>query len=126
MADATNHNTTQGTGARPVRFTFGRAQKLKGKTLVDRIYKTGQKRVAHPLLVYGVRRADHGPARLGISIGKRCGNAVARNRIKRRLREAYRLLQHELPPGVDWLIVVKPHAHMKMAWYQDRLRMLLR
>jgi len=110
----------------PLRYTFGRAQKLKGRTVIDQVYKTGRKRTAHPLQAMVLRRPDNGLSRLGISIGRKCGNAVARNLIKRRLREAYRLMQHDLPPGMDFLLVVRPHRVLNMVEYQDKLRPLLR
>lgn len=112
-------------GRRP-RLTLSAAQRLKGAQRVDEVYKTGQRRIAHPLAVHGLRREDNGPSRVGISIGRRVGGAVERNRIKRRLREAYRLMQGEFPEGFDWLIVVRPHKVLEVAQYQDKLRHLLR
>jgi ribonuclease P protein component len=44
-------------------------------------------------------------ARLGIAVGRRFGNAVQRNRIKRLIREAFRRLRPALPPGTDWVAV---------------------
>ena len=44
-----------------------------------------------------------GPPRLGLLVSKRCGTAVTRNRIKRRLRSAAREL--ELQPGTDYVII---------------------
>ncbi len=44
-------------------------------------------------------------ARLGLSVSRRVGKAVARNRWKRLLREAFRLEQHRLPPGVDLVAI---------------------
>ncbi len=99
--------------------------KLRGRLRFDTIYKTGARRIAHPVAVHALRRDDNAPARLGISIGTRCGHAVQRNLIKRRLREAFRLMQHNIPPGFDYLLVVKPHAPLPMTAYQSRLRQLL-
>ena len=45
--------------------------------------------------------------RLGIRAGRRVGGAVTRSRVRRRLREAYRLKQHELPDGLDLVCVAR-------------------
>ena len=59
------------------------------------------------LMVYSVKN-DCGLARLGVSIGKSCGDAVTRNRLKRLIREAFRLNQHQLPSGVDYMVMISP------------------
>jgi len=43
--------------------------------------------------------------RLGISVSKAIGNAVTRNRIKRRVRETFRQIQHEIPQSYDYLLI---------------------
>lgn len=51
------------------------------------------------------------PARLGITVSRKVGNAVVRNRVKRWVRECCRqVLQHEVPPGWDLVIVARPSA----------------
>ena len=63
--------------------------------------------------------------RLGLSVGRRVGNAVTRSRHKRLLREAFRLTQSTWPKlpdgGYDLVIVVRPHDLMKLDEYQRQL-----
>jgi len=56
------------------------------------------------LLVLHALENDLGYPRLGVSIGKSCGNAVTRNRLKRLLREAFRQNKHLITPGFDYVV----------------------
>jgi ribonuclease P protein component len=64
----------------------------------------------HPLLVLYVAPNDGQASRLGISVGRRVGNAVVRNRVKRRVREAVRHRHAELLPGHDLVFIARPPA----------------
>lgn len=56
------------------------------------------------IIVYGLEN-DEGLSRLGLSVSRKVGGAVVRNRWKRVLREAFRLNVARLPPGIDFVIV---------------------
>ena len=83
-------------------------------------YDARAKRSAGPILMFS-RPNGLGHPRLGTSLSRKVGNSVRRHRIKRLLREAFRLGQHELPSGYDYLIVVRPHAPLELAEYQRML-----
>ena len=94
--------------------------KLTKKSEFVLLYATGSKRTAGPLLIHTLANTCN-YSRLGLSVPKRVGNAVKRNRIKRLCREAFRLTQHDFPSSVDILITVRPHAALTLLEYQELL-----
>jgi ribonuclease P protein component len=63
---------------------------------------------SNPLLVIRIRRTDLEETRFGLSTGRKLGGAVVRNRVRRRLREALRVMAPSLQPGWDVLIIARP------------------
>ena len=58
------------------------------------------------LVVYG-KKNRYGQSRLGITVSGKIGKAVVRNKIRRRLREIYRLHEAEILPGYDVILVAR-------------------
>ncbi len=88
-----------------------RAWRLRANEDFQRVRREGRS-WAHPLLVLVAAdgRDPDGRTRLGITVSRRVGKAVIRNRIKRRVRELLRLRYARIAPGQDLVFVVRPYA----------------
>jgi ribonuclease P protein component len=62
----------------------------------------------HALLSARFLRTDRETTRFGLSTGRRLGGAVIRNRVRRRIREALRVMAPSFQPGWDVLIIARP------------------
>lgn len=94
---------------------------MSGKRQFAAVFDHRLRKNAWPLALHA-RPNDLAYSRLGLSVSRRVGNAVRRNRIKRLLREAFRLHQHELPSGYDYVVVARTHEPMPLGEYVERLR----
>ncbi len=81
---------------------------LKLNHVFRRLYTTGG--FANAYLVVYARRNAHACNRVGITVSKKLGHAVVRNRVRRRIREVYRLNEARLCPGWDIVIVARSRA----------------
>ncbi len=79
---------------------FRRRHRLSHASEFQAVYGARVKKARGPLVVFGLPNGRE-ECRLGLAVGKRAGPAVTRNRIKRLVREAFRLRQHELPRSKD-------------------------
>ncbi len=61
------------------------------------------------LLIYGAKNG-HPHARIGLSVSRKVGPSVCRNRWKRAIREAFRTHLPEIPGGVDWIVIPRQRA----------------
>ncbi len=81
-------------------------QKLKRRAEFLRVAGRGRKAALPGLVLQALPRDDAGPARIGFTVTKKVGNAVVRNRTRRRLREAARLVFSEAPvTGADLVLI---------------------
>ncbi|HTP40082.1 MAG TPA: ribonuclease P protein component [Steroidobacteraceae bacterium] len=87
----------------PVRQGFGRQQRLLKASEFEAVY-AGRRRVTDSFFAVNFAPNELGRARLGLAIGARAvGNSVARNRIKRLVRESFRLVAAGLS-GIDLVV----------------------
>ena len=87
--------------------TLSQHERLSHKREFDRLFQRG-KVFRTPIVIIRALPNGLGASRIGISVGRRAGNAVRRNRIKRLLREAYRLNKPVLSLPCDIVIVPRP------------------
>ena len=78
---------------------------LKLNHIFRRLYSTSGQ--ANSYLVLYARKNRTGTNRVGITVSKRLGHAVVRNRVRRRLREVYRLNEDRFLPGYDIVVVAR-------------------
>jgi ribonuclease P protein component len=88
-----------------------RRQRLSRSAEFDRVYREGRSHANRYLVVYSFpREADDADPRLGVSVGRKVGGAVERNRVKRLLRAAFAAVVDELPDGHDFVVVARPES----------------
>jgi ribonuclease P protein component len=86
-------------------FTFPRSRRIRRRCDFKHIYEHGRLYKDELFRIFYVRTSE--PGRLGLSIAKKLGKAHARNRLKRILRETFRL-HPELTAGLDMIVQPRP------------------
>jgi ribonuclease P protein component len=87
-----------------------RRRRLSRSGDFDRVYREGNSRGNRFLVLYTFARDDESSdsARLGLSVGRKIGKAVTRNKVKRAVREAFSELSDGFEEGHDYVIVARP------------------
>lgn len=89
-------------------LAFEPEHRLTRRADFTRIYGAGRKAYGRHVTIFTLQRTETGegvpPWRVGITATRKSGKAVERNRQRRRIREFFRLHQHELPAGWDFVV----------------------
>jgi len=100
-------------GQRPTGRGGGR-RRLSRSADFDRVFREGRSYASRHVVLHAFPRAgadaDASTPRLGISVGRRVGGAVERNRVKRLLRGAFWAVAPDLPASYDFVLVARPDA----------------
>jgi ribonuclease P protein component len=99
---------------------FTKQQHLRSKADFERVYDCKCKAADGVLLIFAADNTTD-LSRIGLSVSKKHGSAVVRNRLKRLLREAFRTMQHQIPQGMDLIAIPLAKDKASLATYQESL-----
>ncbi len=92
---------------------FGAGARLKDRREFRLVFDEGRKTVGRSLILWHRAAPGAGPARLGLSVSGKVGNAVRRSRLKRLLRESFRLHRAEFADGAELVAYPRPGCSWK-------------
>ena len=100
-----------------MRYFAGKKLRLKNTRDISRMFHDGVRARDSRLTIIASRRNQGGelPSRVAAAVSGRHGNAVARNRVKRLCREAFRTNRARVPGGWDFVMLPRPGANLTVA-----------
>jgi ribonuclease P protein component len=105
--------------------TFTKRERIRDKSDFERLKRSGTK-FTDGIFLAVILANDLGFSRLGIAVPKRVGNAVTRNRMKRLIRETFRLNRESIGASIDLLVVVRrPPDILTLGEFHNRILSLV-
>lgn len=102
-------------------------QRLKKNKEFQHVFQGGKSMANRQFVVYALEKKEQTEFRIGLSVSKKIGNAVTRNRVKRLVRQAFLEMKEQLPGSVDIVVVArKPTAEMTFEEVQKSLQHVIR
>ena len=106
-------------------YSFPKSHRLLSKEQFYRVFDAKCSAADGRVIVYAaINDLDH--PRIGLVVSKKVGNAVVRNQWKRLLREAFRLIQHELPTSHDFIAIPRKDVQPELDELQRSLLQVAR
>lgn len=87
-----------------------KAYRIKKNSEFQLVFKRGKSFANRQLVMYYIKKEDQTHFRIGLSVGKKIGNAVVRNKIKRCLRQSFHELEHRITAPIDIVIIARNPA----------------
>ncbi len=81
--------------------------RVKKETEFQKVFHSGESKANKQFVIYKLEKTGQDYFRVGISVGKKLGNAVMRNRIKRQIRASVHHLQDQIMGGLDLIIIAR-------------------
>lgn len=103
----------------PQSFAFPKSMRLRKSIQFKAVYDKRCKASDGLLLVFAAANGDD--TQMGLSVSRKLGNAVVRNRLKRLLREAFRLSRSEIPRGMSLIAIPQGAARAGLVPYRQSL-----
>ena len=88
----------------------GRRGRITRSADFDRVYRSGRSHASRVFVLHAFPRGDDEPARLGLSVSRKVGGAVDRNKVKRLVKEAFASVIGDINPGTDIVVVARSDA----------------
>ncbi|AOV06355.1 ribonuclease P protein component [Sporosarcina ureilytica] len=89
---------------------MNKRQRIKKNSEFQKVFKDGKSFANRQFIVYRYYKEGQSEFRLGLSVSKKVGNAVTRNRIKRYIRQSFLELKDELKNDIDYVIIARNQA----------------
>ena len=104
-----------------------KSYRVKKEAEFQTVFTQGKSCANRQFVVYMIEKPEQEHFRVGISVGKKIGNAVARNWVKRRIRQSLTELKPQLKQDCDFIVIARPGvAWMKTSAVKEHLIHVLR
>lgn len=89
---------------------MNKRQRIKKDREFQQVFKEGKSFANRQFIVYRYKKEGQAQFRIGLSVSKKVGNAVTRNRIKRYIRQAFLEMKDEVQQDMDYIIIARHQA----------------